>query len=286
MADSPPKRTASLANLRPAAELASASSHFQSLPRELRNFIYHELWKSTPKVRGMCNTIDSRMVFRSTAKEPYLNLGRGDITACRFPSWLRTCKSIRHEGLEELVRFSLGTVGPWQLSSRGFLYWSLNLLHPTADKRLIIWTENVQLNPRFKGRATFTLGECDTTCTSVLDILPTVRSLRLKIKMRPCCRFCFEGHEQRGWRLDLSSLEQVALRLEVFELEVRFVLEKFAMDWSNCRSSFTPEIERVGRLWVGGKGALSIKVTPRPDQQYETVLYAFRTTRERTRSHC
>ena len=171
---------------------------------------------------------------------------------------------------------SLGTVGPWQLPSRGFLYWSPNILYPTADERLIIWTENLQYNPRIKGCATFTLGECDITRTNVLDILPTVRGLHLKFKMRPCCRYCFKGHEQMGWRLDLSSVEQVVLRSEVFELEVRFLLSTFAMDWSVYRSSFSAEIDRVGRLWVGERGALSIKVTPGPDRQYETVLYSFR----------
>lgn len=57
---------------------------------------------------------------------------------------------------------------------------------------------------------------------------------------------------------------------------MRFLLSTFAMDWSVCRSSFSAEIDRVGRLWVGERGALLIKMTPGPDRQYETVLYSFR----------
>jgi hypothetical protein len=278
MADFSPEGTAPTASSQQTTELAPAKFHFELLPPELRNLIYHELWKFTPKVRGRCNAIASQLVFLSTATEPYL--GWEDIGVCSFPSWLRTCKLILHEGLEELVRLSLGSVGLWQLPSRGFLYWRPNLLNPTVDERLIIWAEGLQYNPRSKGCATFTVGEPDRVRIDALDIPHTVRNLRLKIKMRPCCRYCFEGHVQMGWRLDLSPIERVVPRVEGFELEVCFLFSSFAMDWSACRASFSSEIERFAGLWVGEGGALSIKVIPGPDRQYETVLYAFRAIRE------
>jgi hypothetical protein len=264
--------------------MTAPASAFESLPRELRNMVYHELWKFTPQIKTRRNGVDMQLLLRSQATDQ--SSAWETSGACSFPAWLRTCKTTLLEGLEELQHLSSWTVGPVHIEKSptpDLLCWGAGILNPTAAGKLTIWAEGLECNTEYRERAMFALNKSDMEYVDGLalhfNMARTICTLRLRTELQLCCRRCFRRYEEMGWSLDLSCFERHVTRLEVFELELRFFMIPFsepATDWSTCRSSFSAEVERVGRLWVGDEGALSTNVSPEPNGLYEIVLYTFR----------
>ncbi|KAF1923965.1 uncharacterized protein M421DRAFT_425307 [Didymella exigua CBS 183.55] len=105
-----PEYNAHTMHTRTATAPASVNSRFESLPRELRDIVYHELWRFTPKVSAKYKGIDMQLLLRSNATDQASS--RPASQALPLPVWLRTRKSILHEGLAELQHSSSWTVGP------------------------------------------------------------------------------------------------------------------------------------------------------------------------------
>ncbi|KAF1845618.1 uncharacterized protein K460DRAFT_355415 [Cucurbitaria berberidis CBS 394.84] len=100
------------------------SSTFLKLPRELRDMVYHHLWKATPVLKAKCRQIsyyalefpnatqETAKIFRFT-----VSYDGGDeydqhrLTRENLPQWLCANKAILEEGLEQLRAH-----GTWRMS--------------------------------------------------------------------------------------------------------------------------------------------------------------------------
>lgn len=267
---------------------APTNSRLESLPRELRDIIYYELWKLTPRITAKHKGIDLQILLRSQSNNQALKQVASRASA--LPAWLRTCKLIFHEGLDTLQHWSSWTVGPYHTSLPSISPSSTtgsSVLNPTAAGKLTIWADSLEHESWRAPGAMFALGNSNMRYIDEvarrLDISNTVHTLRLKTEVQLCCKMCFTGHEETGWHLDLSHIERLVSRLDLFEVEIRFFLSPFlnpVIDRSTCRFSFAEEVKRVGRLWVGERGALTTEVTSGAEVPYESVLYKFCATSE------
>ncbi|KAJ4354804.1 hypothetical protein N0V95_003489 [Ascochyta clinopodiicola] len=261
---------------------------FETLPRELRNFIYAELWNHTPVIKARYRGVHMQMRFQATksaeqAKEKIIRMHN-------LPIWLRTCKMVLHEGLEELRVKSTWTVGPYHAPCSQTLHRRSGfaprdtgqLFDPTVAGRLTLWTNSLELDPHQPtDKATFRMETDDVeyirTLAVRLHVASRVRTLRLKARVDPCCNACYRRYQAKGWHVDLANLTHLPIQLESLEFEVvraKKVPGDRAEDWVFCPGFFAREIERVGRVLVG-EGVLTVQVLPGLQDWYDTFLFRF-----------
>ena len=92
------------------------TSRFESLPRELRNAIYEELWGATPVINARWKGMHQQLQYHNTP----LDIKTDDSSALieqerqerKLPLWLLASKTVLEESLEELVHGSIWTIGP------------------------------------------------------------------------------------------------------------------------------------------------------------------------------
>ncbi|KAF9696001.1 hypothetical protein EKO04_006041 [Ascochyta lentis] len=267
----------------------NCSVSFEMLSRELRNMIYAKLWHTTPIIKAMYKGVHMQLQFQPDEQDEDNN--------CRIqnlPIWLRTSKMILKEGLEELRIRSTWSVGPHHAPFSPKHCKSSNigpqdagqLLDPTTTGKITLWTNALQLDERGVNKSTFRMEVDDVeyihTLADRLEVTSKVRTLRLKARVDLCFYVSYKQLQVKGWHLDLTDLARCPFRLESFEFEmvrVKSIAGTGMGYWTFCHGSFGNEIERVGRLWVGEEGVLTVQTSPGLEDWYEIVLFTFSSTK-------
>lgn len=205
-----------------------------------------------------------------------------------MPDWLFTCKMVLHEALEELLRQSKPTIGPhlelipnyrgtgeWFRSGRG------SLLDVMAVDDIALW-----LNPSSVTNYGFPYSIRNVDRKYILrledrtGLLSKVRKILIRAEVY--CR-CEELHrvpyDNAYCRLDLRHLEDYPFHLDTFEFQA--IWPNYSRSSSTnhsqakCIESFANEVQRVGRLWAGRDGALSVQLFHDPGNWHNSVLFSF-----------
>lgn len=89
-------------------------SHLLDFPRELRNTIYHKLWKMTPKICTHQWPYRIQISYDSKPKPDYERIDDQSRPGCQpyLPTWLLTNKQIPQEGLSSCISCQYFTVNP------------------------------------------------------------------------------------------------------------------------------------------------------------------------------
>jgi hypothetical protein len=120
-------------------------SHLLNLPRELRNTVYHELWKTTPKICTHQWPYRIQISYDSKPKPDYERIDDQSGPGCQpyLPTWLLTNKQILKEGLEQLYLMSIFYCEPWFTGSRVASSGCLSvLLSPSNAKDVMLQVDS------------------------------------------------------------------------------------------------------------------------------------------------
>ncbi|KAF2242692.1 hypothetical protein BU26DRAFT_524257 [Trematosphaeria pertusa] len=234
--------------------------NFVDLPRELRDKVYDELWKGS----AIIDVHVGRLLFRVTYGRDYLR------RSTLLPMWLRTSKSILHEGLEQLFRKST-----WECVQ--------------LKNRRIGHTRSLLLGPSVAPNMAF--------------LLPLLQTARPEGKLRPldlpdleACMRLFEGDtpirvlhleilylRQPTMAVDLSFVKQIKRpveRLEVKVSEMPFTTGDPAFEATTV-PALKEEVARVGALVAGKKGRLTMEKVLEPGNDKSKGAWVFVYEKER-----
>ncbi|KAF2255349.1 hypothetical protein BU26DRAFT_154261 [Trematosphaeria pertusa] len=239
---------------------------FFQLPREIRDMVYHELWKQTPAidVRGSLVTA----FYRISTNEGGDNVSL-ETPATKLPLGLLACKSMLKESLEQFRRNGLwyvhiGSGDPLpriQSSMRSSHFRELGITYG-----ILKYTKNY--NPGFR-TATFSGHLCDEhsidRLSEYFSASTTIEKLALQVYL------CYPDIEKSQLspyfcriKVDLSVLDGLKKgfsHLTAFEIVVMEFVDLF-IPRQCLEKPLVEEVMRLGRK-VMGKGVLStVQKTP------------------------
>jgi hypothetical protein len=259
----------------PLEEDESNSSRFLSLPRELRNAIYHALWTLTP--------LRSIFYHGSLVKLHYNSTQLTSSTPCisGLPTWLLTNKATYLEAQAQLHLHATWTFEPalprpdpkWTLIRPFRRCPSESSFHTDAPRQ-----DTTLVHLSCVRDLTFRTHKPACHKNKVFDIPVQDRALirsvlqsrfaRLRV-VRLAAEFSWPEKivGAGAWRLDLGWFERAAgLGVKSFEYEIRGLdmlceqgLRGGAV-WRQMQAAFAVEMERVGRIVVGGEGKLEVRL--------------------------
>lgn len=244
--------------------------HFLRLPRELRNSIYHELWKHTPLVDATVKQ-DLSLVLLYQTKWDWPTEFQAP------PAWLRTSKMYLSEGLEELHSGSI-----WLLrcnfSRRSFRFsyripFNTALLGPSTSGTLVIRTGLVGAqSSRTPHIFEMTRGNKARIGSALQTprLVDKLHTLRVEISfsdMRRGIRWTAKQLGRMRECLDLSVLAQSELHLHHFEIQLtnfndlkRLNIEPGSLNSSlHLEELIADEIKEIGKKVIRDDGSLSIQ---------------------------
>ncbi|KAF1997776.1 hypothetical protein P154DRAFT_622179 [Amniculicola lignicola CBS 123094] len=239
--------------------------HFSGLPRELRNEIYHWLWKSTPGLKATMEDLQidiSYDGFPSSKAERQL-----------LPSWLLTNKATLCEGIEQLrlkAEWSFGSTpvrlwprsatagGPFYLGPIQFFDGSRSVLSPIKARDVTLWLhatwQDGSRRPFSSDQAGIWIGGYGgiiDRLERVLEKTTGLKRLRIHVPFRDVRRGTYLYYDPE-FDFDLSLLDQLCLDLD--ELEIVVSDHNNMGEWSPWLCQIIPEeVSRVGKLLVKGK---------------------------------
>jgi hypothetical protein len=250
-------------------------SRILSLPREIRNAIYHELWK-LGSVRALS--------FNGHPARLYYGAIDADHPRCvkGMPTWLLTNKAFLAEGMEQFhlkatwlfeptpPRFEAShyvrlfpNVPPKILPSGRVIRQDTKVIDLSTARELTLRTHR----PSIDWLKVFHIPADDRTY--VYSILTRLESSSIKLKtLRFSTEFCYQQllENPMDWRLQLGCLNKFQLQLDKFEYEVKGLehlckphCENVAA-WRLVQGAFAEAVKRVGKVWVGENGKLEVKV--------------------------
>jgi hypothetical protein len=246
------------------------NSRIMSLPREIRNTIFHDLLKLQP-VRKLRYKGDLVKLYYDTVESSQHCYSDG------LPIWLLTNKAFLLEGMEQ---FHLKTtwsfapshiyLSPEAYAMRPFRPFVRNLtglpdnklLKISSVRELTLRTQNPIMTQMrlitipFDDRAQIHRIIHHLSADSNLHTLHLSTEISdLEIVTHP-----------QAWTVDLTWLEQFNLHIDTFEYELKG-LEQIAEPqfesvpaWKKMQGAFVHEVRRIGQMWVGEKGQLNVKV--------------------------
>jgi hypothetical protein len=263
-----------------------------ALPREVRNIIYHELWKLHPVTRiSFQDAMISLQYNNTNAEDTYNSKG--------MPTWLLINKAFFLEGREQFRLMTTWTFDcfptkvwiydPYTNSYEAeFRFHSLELsdLSKTLTSKEAKDVEDVPVkdtsiidistvrkitfktqNPSIHTVKIFTVPFEDRE--HMHRILQTIQSKPNNLKvLRLTTKFGYKkGYaDPKNWMVNLSWLEQFDLRLDRFEYEaseleqMHEVGKEMRLTWKTIQPAFEEEVGRVGKVLVGGKAVMEVKV--------------------------
>lgn len=270
------------------------NSLLMALPREARNIIYHELWKLHPNSRISYQGASLSLHYN----DPNANV-EDTRNSKGMPTWLLTNKAFFYEGREQFRLKSTWTFDcfptrRWLYDPRTNSYeaefrfpslklsdLSKTLVSKGAKKVEDETVKDISLlddskvreitfktqNPSIHTVKIFTIPFENRE--HIHHILETIQSRPNKLKaLRLSTRFAYKkGYaDPKKWMVNLTWLEQFGLRLDRFEYEaselehMHKVGKEMRLTWKTMQRAFEEEIRRVGKVLVGGKGVLEVKV--------------------------
>ncbi|KAF2797650.1 hypothetical protein K505DRAFT_322405 [Melanomma pulvis-pyrius CBS 109.77] len=241
---------------------------FMQFAREIRDMVYHELWKETPNIKAPQRR--SRLIARYDDSEDSDDSGSFEPRGLPF-WWLLTSKAILEEGMAQFRRKEKWLSSPCNCGETGFclarpIKYSRKispLLSPSRAREMTLNdTYHCHLNILGAGECEFTRDMCQLFRGST----------RLKV-LRLCVNFSSREEWENFWplpsKLDFSFLDNLDLQLETFEVvaeEIQQIRPK--EDSLNLKRAFGKEVWRVGSLLGSGVGQLSIR-----DEYYQVSIH-------------
>lgn len=211
-----------------------------TLPREIRDLIYHELWLHAPDIRlhdqSHCRPIE--MTYELDFCGPIQGL----------PEWLLTSKVILQEGLEQLYRVALWTIQ--KTIPANHPYSKPNPLAGLAAATNLCLRDSYR---RHEDARSLRLNAIAIRYSkhpygSLLALTPNLKKLSLTLSIKLPA--------DHSITLDFSELIPQMLRLD--QLTVTFLWNLWAATGEECLQSHESffdmakaELSRVGKFWVG-----------------------------------
>jgi hypothetical protein len=220
---------------------------FFTLPQELRDLIYDELWKFTP-----CIQLTAQGSQPSTLELKYGACNYGSCPG--LPPWLLASKAILQQGLRQLFQHAI-----WQWSlfrnCTSSVYAKRNSLAGLSTAtNLYIRGHN---NPPTPFQEVCSIDYRNHPCRYILPLLSSnLRMLTLGLSVR-----------KRAWCtviLDLSRLCSTRLYLDKLVVLIRFsVWSELIQECAGCYATFLDtarmEVFRLGNAWVGRSSSMQLK---------------------------
>jgi hypothetical protein len=246
------------------------NSRVMSLPREIRNIIFHDLWKlaSVQKLRFKGDLVK---LYYDTADPSQQLYTRG------LPIWLLTNKAFLLEGMEQFHLKTTSSFAPSHIhlspdayAMRPFRPFVRNatglpdnkLLNISTVRELTLRTQNPIMTQMML--LTIPFGD-RAQIHRVIHHLPSRSSLRILRLSTEISNLEIIAHPQ-AWIVNLAWLERFNLQMVTFEYEVKgleqIVEPRFESvpAWKKMERALVHEVKRIGKMWVGDKGRLDVKV--------------------------
>jgi hypothetical protein len=215
---------------------------FFTLPQELRDLIYNELWNFTP-----CLQLTAQASWPSTLELKYGACNYGSCPG--LPKWLLASKAVLREGLHQLFQHVI-----WQ--------WSLfrNCTPSAHAKRNPLAGISIATNLYIRGHETpqegCSIDYSDHPCRYILPLLSSnLRMLTLGLSVRKGAR--------NAVTMDLSRLYSTRLHLDKLVILIRYSMwsesiQAFAERYATFLDTAQVEVLRLGNAWVGGNSSMQL----------------------------
>ena len=236
---------------------ALSVSPFMSLPQELRDMIYHELWQEIPAIIK-CHKFGQDISVRYDGmRRPVMVLG--------LPQWLLASKAILNEGMSQFKRHAMCSL--------------LDAAFSSTDDR-----ENQDINPKISplvdmstaSRFCVTINACHVVNVPLIrtkaHVLPSIQRLadtfgpNLRILSIFLDQYIFKGRlaspQNTVWRVYLPFPKIIDPRIQLQKLEVRLrIVGRSDTDAyaPGILAALEAELTGHGKLLVGETGKFEIK---------------------------
>jgi hypothetical protein len=231
------------------------------LPLELRNHVYHELWKHTPRL----NVVETSKYGSVFAKRTHDDIIISNRNAVSLPQWLFACKKILSEALEEfklkgewIIWFNCYDTArkPSIFSPIEARYLHVNFAflvacYERSKPRQIIITRSGTLQPEPRDRIKFTGLISDIAASHAVQELTIHFNAHIDFDHVCLC-------------VDLSGLNMDALEGTAIE-KLTFEIGLCCYDdlGGDLITSLTDFVKRIGEKTLGKGALLSVEMRPR-----------------------
>ncbi|KAH7077141.1 hypothetical protein FB567DRAFT_596326 [Paraphoma chrysanthemicola] len=241
----------------------AAVAHFRffELPPEMRDIIYHWLWKYTPDILLSIGRIGR--ILRPSRKLTRLTYGSvlKGLQSHGLPVWLLTNKSILAEGLRQLQLHQHHSIGETEIKRLSKIGANFNLLAglPAATRLSVVGDGYRYIDLLNSGKAVSLYAVSENR----QNTFETARMSNLEVlEINLVVAYPYECL-QFGQSMDFSFFETTAARLE--RLNVEIVAETigtsiydFMESSANVRKLALAEVTRLGTILVGSGAVVEI----------------------------
>jgi hypothetical protein len=259
--------------------------HNMSLPRELRDIVFDELWKLEliRQLQFKGDAVESRYDNIKADQQHYLRgLPAWLVTHCwrGLPTWLLTNRSFLDEGMAQFHFKSAWSFSPsFGLSKKGeAAYRDTSLLNMSTARHLTIDTGFLRIGPQ----KIFSFSvENKPRLDRALRYLYQAPKL-CTVRLSTVLHFPKSIDDIIALAVDLDYIDRIYLNICKFEFEVRDTDSENMTVWNILRLQLLLEVGRIGMTRVGGKKKARDEFVIKSDWLTGGSKGAFRITYEKS----